>query len=308
MTFDQKATFKVDVPNGRYRIRIISGDNEAATELKLVKAENITPIKNAKAAAGEFIEKIFDVTVSDKQLTLTFSSNLIHINAIEINTAGTPSTPTVYIAGDSTVQSYKSSAAPQQGWGNRIPEYFNNKINFVNKAIGGRSSKSFAVQGRLDEIISMLHKNDYLFIQFGHNDADIKKPERYADISTYKMYLKKYIDGAHSKGSTPVLITPVARLHYTDGKFINDFPNYVDAMKEVAKETNTKCIDLMSKSLDCWTSLGYDKVYPFYLVSSNGTDYTHFTEDGAYKVADLITKGLKEDKLPITKYLKGDVK
>lgn len=308
ITCDQKAVFKVDVPNGRYNVRIISGDNESATALTYIKAENITPIKNANANSGEFIEKIFNVTVSDSQLTLTFSSDLVHINAIEINTASTSSTPTVYIAGDSTVMSYKTSAAPQQGWGKRIPEYFNDKINFVNKSIGGRSSKSFVVQGRLDEVISMLHPKDYLFIQMGHNDSDSSKPDRYTDIPTYKMYLKKYISGARLKGATPVLVTPVARLHYSDGTFINDFPKYCEAMKEVAEETNTKCIDLMSKSIDSWTSLGYDAVYPFYLVSSNGTDYTHFTEDGAYKVAELVAEGTKEVKLPLSKYLKENFK
>ncbi|MDS0525867.1 GDSL-type esterase/lipase family protein [Clostridium sp. SHJSY1] len=308
ITSNKKATFKADVPNGRYTVRIISGDNESATTLKKVKAENITAITNAKTKAGEFIEKLFTVNVCDNQLTLNFSSDLIHINAIEINSAANTSTPTVYIAGDSTVMSYKDSYAPQQGWGKSISQYFNtNNINFINKAIGGRSSKSFAVQGRLDEIISMLHPKDYLFIQMGHNDSDSSHPDRYTNIDTYKMYLKKYIDGAHAKGATPILITPVARLHYSDGKFINDFPTYCNAMKEVAKKTNTKCIDLMSKSLACWTSLGYDSVYPFYLVSSNGTDYTHFTEAGANKVAGLITQGIKELKLPISKYLKEDI-
>lgn len=308
ITGDQKVVFKVDVPNGRYNVRIISGDNESATSLTSVKAENITALKNDNANSGEFIEKIFNVKVSDNQLTLTFSSDLVHINAIEINTASASSTPTVYIAGDSTVMSYKASAAPQQGWGKRIPEYFNDQINFVNKSIGGRSSKSFVVQGRLDEVISMLHPKDYLFIQMGHNDSDSSKPDRYTDIPTYKMYLKKYINGALLKGATPVLITPVARLHYSDDTFINDFPKYTEAMKEVAKETNTRCIDLMSKSIDSWTSLGYESVYPFYLASSNGTDYTHFTEEGASKVAGLVAEGTKEAKLSLSKYLVEDFK
>lgn len=308
ITASQKVVFKIDVPNGHYSVRIISGDNKSATTLTSVKAENITTLKNANTNSGEFIEKIFNVKVSDNQLTLTFSSDLVHINAIEINTTSTPSTPTIYMAGDSTVMSYKASAAPQQGWGKRIPEYFNNQVNFVNKSLGGRSSKSFVVQGRLDEIISMLYSKDYLFIQMGHNDADSSKPDRYTDIPTYKMYLKKYIDGALLKGATPVLVTPVARLHYSNGEFINDFPKYVEAMKEVAKETNTQCIDLMSKSLDSWTSLGYESVYPFYFAFYNGTDYTHFTEEGAYKVAGLVAEGTKEAKLSLSKYLLEDFK
>ncbi len=297
-------TFKADVPNGSYTVRIISGDNIASSALTSVKAEGTTVISNASASAGNFIEKIFNVTVSDGQLTLDFAASIVRINAIEINTAATPSQPTVYIAGDSTVQSYSSSYAPQQGWGKRIPEYFTTGVSFVNKAIGGRSSKSFYVQGRLDEIIALLHKNDYLFVQMGHNDADSSNSDRYADPAAYKVYLKRYIDGARAKGATPVLITPVARLHYSNGVFINDFPAYCTAMKEVAAETGTQCIDLMTKSLTSWTSLGYNAVYPFYMVSSNGTDYTHFTETGAYKVAGLVSQGVKEINIPISQYVK----
>jgi lysophospholipase L1-like esterase len=301
VTASQKAVFKVDVPNGSYSVRIISGDNESDTALDSVTAENVKVIENGTATAGNFIDKTSVVTVSDNQLTLTFSSSSIHINAIEINTAFKP---TVYIAGDSTVQTYTAKDAPQEGWGKRITDYFTDQISFVNRAMGGRSSKSFIVEGRLDEIVSQLHPNDYLFIQMGHNDADTSKPERFSDIPTYKANLKKYVDVARSKGVTPVLITPIARLNYANGVFKSDFQDYCDAMKEVAAETNTACIDLRAKSLATWTSLGYDKVFPFYMVSSNGTDYTHFTEDGAYEVAGLVVDGLKELNLPIVQYLK----
>ncbi|MDP4182079.1 MAG: rhamnogalacturonan acetylesterase, partial [Bacillota bacterium] len=183
--------------------------------------------------------------------------------------------PTVYICGDSTVQNYSASYAPQTGWGQVIPKYFTSDVLFVNKAIGGRSSKSFIVDGRLDEILKVIQPNDYLFVQFGHNDADISKPERYTEPNTeYKQYLRQYIDGARSKGAIPVLITPVARLNYTNGAFKNDFPAYCTAMKEVATEKNVGCIDLMTKSINYYTSIGYNQVYPFYMVSSNGTDYT----------------------------------
>lgn len=71
--------------------------------------------------------------------------------------------PTVYIAGDSTVQTYGSSQAPQQGWGQRIAEFFTSDVVFVNKAIGGRSSKSYIDEGRLKEILNVIKSGDYLF-------------------------------------------------------------------------------------------------------------------------------------------------
>jgi lysophospholipase L1-like esterase len=78
--------------------------------------------------------------------------------------------PTVYICGDSTAQTYSDIYAPQQGWGQRISEFFTSDVTFVNKAIGGRSSKSFVDEGRLDEVLSLIQEDDYMFIQWGIND------------------------------------------------------------------------------------------------------------------------------------------
>ncbi len=213
--------------------------------------------------------------------------------------------PTIYLAGDSTVQSYNASYYPQAGWGQMISNYFTSDVKFANRAIAGRSSKSFVVDGRLDEILTSIKKDDYLFIQFGHNDATISKPERYAaPYTTYKEYLAKYIDGAREKGAIPVLITPVARLNYINGTYKNDFPDYCAAMKQVAAEKNCAIIDLMTNSLDYFATLDYNTVYKFYMVSSNGTDYTHFTETGAKEIAKIVANGVKKLNIPISKYVK----
>jgi lysophospholipase L1-like esterase len=230
---------------------------------------------------------------------------------IAINTpAPTPYTslensPVVYLAGDSTVQNYNSSYYPQAGWGQMIYKYFTSDVSFVNKAIGGRSSKNFVLQGRLDEILNIIQPQDYLFIQFGHNDASINNADRYAaPFTTYKEYLVKYIDGARAKGAIPVLITPVARLNYKNNSFVNDFPDYCTAMKQVAQEKNCLIIDLMSKSLDYYKTIGYDQTYKLYMVSSNGTDYTHFTEEGASQIARIVATEVKQLNIGISKYVK----
>ncbi|HPD00331.1 MAG TPA: GDSL-type esterase/lipase family protein [Acetivibrio sp.] len=213
----------------------------------------------------------------------------------------------IYIASDSTAQTYISSYAPQAGWGQFLGQYFTSNVVITNKAIGGRSSKSFVVEGRLDEILNVIKPGDYLFIQFGHNDATISNPDRYAaPYTTYKEYLGKFVDGARQKGAIPVLITPVARLNYKNNSFVNDFPDYCTAMKQVAQEKNVKLIDLMSKSLNYYTSIGYNEVFTYYMVSVNNTDYTHFTEKGAKQIARLVAEGVKETNLDITKYLNAN--
>lgn len=213
--------------------------------------------------------------------------------------------PTVYIVGDSTVQTYDASRAPQQGWGCYLPNYFTTEVSFVNKAFSGRSSKTFIEEGRLNEILEIIQTNDYLFVQMGHNDANSSQPERRTDASTtYKHYLQMYIDSARRRGAIPVLITPVCRLNNVNGVFINDFPAHCAAMVEVAAANNVPCIDLMAKSLNLLTAVGYNTACTYYMVSANDTDYTHLTETGADQMARLVTQGVREINIGITQYVK----
>ncbi|WP_028552584.1 rhamnogalacturonan acetylesterase [Paenibacillus sp. UNC451MF] len=202
---------------------------------------------------------------------------------------------TIYLAGDSTVQTYNESAAPQAGWGQYIGDFFNDEVQFINKAIGGRSSKSFVVEGRLSVILEAIQPNDYLLIQMGHNDSTVSKPERYTEPFTeYKHYLKMYIDGARERSAIPVLITPVGRLHYEKGEFLNDFQDYCTAMKLVAEEEHVRLLDLMSMSLEYFTKIGYDSARELFMISHNGTDCTHFNDKGARAIARLVAVGMKE--------------
>jgi lysophospholipase L1-like esterase len=211
----------------------------------------------------------------------------------------------VYLAGDSIVQTYNESSAPQAGWGQFIGNYFNEGIEFVNKAIGGRSSKSFVAEGRLDLILQDIKEGDYLFIQLAHNDSTMEKPERYTEpTKEYKEYLKMYIDGARKKNAIPILFTPIPRLNYKDGVFLADFHEYCKSMKEVADAEKVQLIDTMTKSVEFFTSIGYDQVYTYFMVSVNGTDYCHFTEKGANELAKLVVQGLKEINTDISKYIK----
>ncbi|WP_160720762.1 rhamnogalacturonan acetylesterase [Bacillus sp. USDA818B3_A] len=210
----------------------------------------------------------------------------------------------VFLAADSTVQTYEISEKEQGGWGEFLQDYLTEDIHVVNHAIGGRSSKTFVEEGRLNKIVEKMKEGDYLFIQMGHNDATASKPERYTDpFTTYKDYLKMYIEAARNCQANPVLITPVARLHKENGRFINDFPDYCQAMKEVAEEENVVLIDLMTKSLRLFEAIGYDKTLPFFMVSVNETDFTHFTKKGAKQMAKLVAECIKETELPISKFV-----
>ena len=97
-------------------------------------------------------------------------------------------TPTIYLAGDSTVKTYEDSQYIG-GWGQFFDTFLNENIEVINCAQGGRSARSFINEGRLinindsefkysfsqndgKSIEDCIKSGDYLFIQFGHNDDD----------------------------------------------------------------------------------------------------------------------------------------
>jgi lysophospholipase L1-like esterase len=211
--------------------------------------------------------------------------------------------PTVYLASDSTVQTYGAAQAPQQGWGQRIAEFFSEDVTFVNKAIGGRSSKSFIDEGRLDEIVAVIEPGDYLFAQWGINDRYRSDPTRFTDPSTtFKQYLNLYIDAAHSRNAIPVLLTPTPRLDFSNGAFQNGFVDYCAAIKEVGAATGTRVIDLQTKGLAYYTSIGLDAVVAN--ISLPPMDVLHFQANGAFQMARLVAEGVKESDLPIARFVK----
>ena len=208
---------------------------------------------------------------------------------------------TIYLAGDSTVQNYKADS-PQGGWGEFLQLYVSEDVQVINRAIGGRSSKTFVEEGRLASILDVIKKGDWLFVQMGHNDSSKDKPERYTEpYTTYKQYLKMYVDGARQKEAVPLLITPVARLHYKDGVFLNDFPDYCIALKQVAAEEDLLLIDLMDRSLQHFSEKGYSEIFKYFMISENINDYTHFTKKGAREMAKLVSAGIEELGLPLVK-------
>jgi lysophospholipase L1-like esterase len=211
-------------------------------------------------------------------------------------------TPTVYVAGDSTVSTYATNPSNQEGWGQELQNFFTSDVIVVNKAIGGESSKSFADQGHLAEIVALLKTGDYLFAQWGINDRSVAGPDRATDpATTFRTYLKQYIDGARGKNAIPVLITPTPRHQYSGGVFQNGFPEYCAAIIAVGAETNTPVIDLQSEGLAYYTSIGDAQVKATIIL--NGSDALHFNAEGANQMARLVALGVQALNLPVSQYV-----
>ncbi|MFB4420163.1 rhamnogalacturonan acetylesterase [Streptomyces sp. QL37] len=221
-------------------------------------------------------------------------------------------TGTVYIASDSTAQTYNSGYYPQAGWGQKLSSYFTSNITVVNRAIGGRSSRSFIEQGRLAAIHDVIGPGDHLFVQFGHNDATVGNAERYTPPADYKEYLRNdYIRATRALGATPVVVTPVSRRSYnaSTGKFNVSFPAYVDAAKAVAREEGAPLVDLSAASRTYLDGIGVEASKGIFLWLNAGQyanfpdgvqDDTHFQERGAVEMARLVSRAVAGLGLPLS--------
>lgn len=219
-----------------------------------------------------------------------------------------------YLAGDSTMSNYEASRLPQMGWGQVFYHYFTEQVKVWNEAASGRSTKTFIEEGRLRKISERIGPNDYLFIQFGHNDSK-KNSERYTNpFTTYKDNLRQFIKVALDKKAYPILLTPVQRRNFTDnGEVIDKHGDYPVAMRELALEMDVPLLDITRESTSLFEEIGDEASKKLFMWLEPGKyayypdgeqDNTHFTGYGANQIAGLVTEGIKELKLPIAKYIK----
>lgn len=298
------ATFEADLGAGDYSVRLVSGDADAATTTT-VTAESIAKVLANPQTAGSFLDMSFTIALVDGRLTLQFAGDAPVVNALTITrlpsrVAG--AITTAYVTGDSTVQTYDPIAyAPQAGWGQMIDRFLADDVAVANHAIGGRSSKNFITQGRLDEVLRSIRPGDYLFVQFGHNDATQGVDDRYASPEDYKEYLRVYVEGARQRGATPILVTPVSRRSFNPdtGLFNVSFPEYVAKMTELAVEEDVLLVDLSASSRAYLDEIGPEAAKAVFLHVDPGVfpnrpagtvDDTHFQEYGAIQMARLVAQ------------------
>ncbi|MEJ7805105.1 MAG: GDSL-type esterase/lipase family protein [Telluria sp.] len=221
--------------------------------------------------------------------------------------------PVVYLAGDSTVMTNGANTYPQMGWGGRLPALFTTGVSFSNRAVGGRSSKSFVDEGRLSAILGVIKPGDYLLVQFGHNDS-YSDPKLHTDpFTTYKTYLAMYIDLSRQYGAIPVLVTPMGRRRYdSSGRFLNDFVDRSTAMRQLAAEKNVPLIDLNAKSIAYYNGIGVAATTDVFLWLAPGQyanfpngvyDSSHFQDYGATQLARLVAQGIEENGLALRTYI-----
>ncbi|WP_224998981.1 rhamnogalacturonan acetylesterase [Cesiribacter sp. SM1] len=221
---------------------------------------------------------------------------------------------TIFLAGDSTMQTYKEEETPMRGWGQYFQELFCSDVRVVNKAIGGRSTKSFIAEGRWQSLLEEVEKGDWVFVQFGHNDGS-NKPERYTSPEDYERNLILFVEEVREKKANPVLLTSISMRRFdSTGHVVNGLGVYPDLTRLVARKLRVPLIDLnaatskyiadlgeeASKQSFMWLEPGEHPKYPDGL-----QDNTHLREPGAREVARLAAEGIMQLKLkPLTNCLK----
>ena len=133
----------------------------------------------------------------------------------------------------------------------------------INLARGGRSSGNYRAEGSwalaLDEIKSGGFTDTYVLIQFGHNDQP-GKPGRSTDLATeFPANMKRYVDEVRAAGGKPILVTPLTRRQFKDGKLQDDLGPWADAIHKVAAETETPLVDLHARSQAAVQAMGQDE-------------------------------------------------
>jgi len=223
---------------------------------------------------------------------------------------------TVFLAGDSTMSDKVPEKRPETGWGEKLQQHFDeSRVRVENHARGGRSTRTFIEEGRWQAIVERIRPGDHVFIQFGHNDASVDRPERYTPPEDYRANLVRFVSEARAAGATPVLMTPVMRRRFDGaGAFQDAHGLYPVVMREVAAAHGVTLIDMHRSSERAIVERGVEGSKALFLHLKPGEaanypdgleDNTHFSPLGAEVMARLAVDGIREVGLGIAPLLKS---
>ncbi|WP_419886470.1 rhamnogalacturonan acetylesterase [Paenibacillus sp. B-A-8] len=298
----QRAVLLLDIPDGIYRISLLLGDALADTSTVIRAGDGKYVLDTLNVPAGQYVRESFAIRIMGGQLKLTFSGAAPRINAMDIEPDKEPLV--LYLAGDSTVTDQGEAGYPYAGWGQLLPRCFKAGLVVDNRAISGRSSKSFIEEGHLDNLAAAIRPRDYMFIQFGHNDSKGDDLRHTDPFTTYKEYLLRMITVAREAGAYPVLVTAVHRRRFDINEAIVDtHGDYLVAMRELSETEKIPLIDLAEKSRKLFETYGVEGTKDLFMWSYPGEyifhpvgvqDNTHFQILGARLLAEQIIEGIRE--------------
>jgi lysophospholipase L1-like esterase len=219
--------------------------------------------------------------------------------------------PTLFLIGDSTVRNGRGDGANGQwGWGEPLASRFDPaRIGLVNRALGGRSSRTYLTGGQWEAVRAQLRPGDFVLMQFGHNDGGPVNDTRRARgslrgtgeeteeienlltkehevVHTYGWYVRRFIADTKAAGATPVVLSPVPRKIWRDGRIVRS-QDYGRWAAEVARSEHVPFVDLNEIVARRYEALGPERVEPLF-----ADEHTHTTRAGAEASAAALIEGL----------------
>ncbi len=216
----------------------------------------------------------------------------------------------LFLLGDSTCAIKDEKSRPETGWGEMFSPYLKDDWSLINLAKNGRSTESILLEGIFYDCFWTSEEGDYVIIQFGHNE---NKPEAYRRTTPngkFVFNLRYFIDNFRKKGVKPILLSPIARRNFVDGKIADTHFGYPEAMERVAKEKGVPFVELSKRTLKLLGEMGDDRSKALFMNFEAGLyenypegkeDDTHLRPEGARFIADLVAKELKKFDLPFLK-------
>jgi lysophospholipase L1-like esterase len=232
-----------------------------------------------------------------------------------------PKLPSIVLIGDSLVRNGRGDGAGGQwGWGDSLGRFFDpTKVNVVNRAVGGLSSRTYLTQGHWERALALIKPGDFVVIQLGHNDGSpvnedasvprekirargtlkgvgeeieevasnilTKQPET---VHTFGWYIRKYVREAKAAGATPVVLSLTPRKAWKDGRIIRSGPDgYGGWSRQVAEQEGVAFIDVNDLVATRYEELGADHLDPLF-----GDPNLHTSKAGADLNAEIISAEL----------------
>src|SRR5215469_11106503 len=231
-----------------------------------------------------------------------------------------PKLPTLFIIGDSTVRNGQGTGTGGQwGWGDLLAPYFDtNKINVVNRALGGTSSRTY-YRDRWPMVRAMLKPGDFVMMQFGHNDGGAINDTNRARgsikgvgdqteeidnlitkqrevVHTFGWYERQIIGEARDKGAIPMVCSLIPHNLWRNGNVVRNTQTYAGWAEQVAKSEDAHFIDLNDIIAADYDALGPERVQPLFVAGAGPHTSLAGAETNAMCVVAAL-KGLKTDPL-----------
>ncbi|MDE3105703.1 MAG: rhamnogalacturonan acetylesterase [Acidobacteriota bacterium] len=322
------------VPEGSYRVTVTLGGPHAATTTVRAEARRLM-LEKIATRRGESRSFVLDVNERrpeiagtanrvhlkpreignldwDDKLTLEFNGDQPTLRSVSVEPVP-PHTPTVYLAGDSTV--VDQDIEPWTAWGQMLPRFFLPGVVVANHAESGETIKSFFAEQRFAKLLPLLQTGDYLLLQFNHNDQKVNPTTGVPAVTLqeYRRMVLQVVASVRAAGATPVLVTSMNRRVFdAQGHITNTLGEYPDTLRSIAADEHVALIDLNAMSKTLFETLGPEAtLHAFMHYPANSfpnqpsaiADDTHFNGYGAYELARCVVHGIRAAGLPLASHL-----